>query len=101
MCKYFNLILIPLTNRCTTCVALNNLLPYFDEETKTCVSEKACSATTVLSTSNKACIKCSNISHYKSMTHSTKILIDFIYCYKCETTLIYRKWNMHKFMCFT
>ena len=77
---------------CTPCKTINAAIPYFDESTLTCVAVcpgTANPATTILSITNNACIKCSNITSYKGLAHTGKIVMDFIYCFYCEPVLRY------------
>jgi len=84
ICSYFNLTRKLGSKYCTTCGLVDSYKPYYDELSKSCVAENSCPDTTVKSVTNKACIKCSNIAQYKLLTHYSKIIVDFVYCYFCE-----------------
>jgi len=88
ICTKFNMVKKQLTpkNLCITCEISSPSQPYFDEVSNTCVATTSCPTGSANSVTNKACIKCSNISSYKSLTHTNKIVIDFNHCFYCETT---------------
>ena len=67
-CTSYNLVLSNFN--CESCADINAGLPLFNENTGTCVAQgtNSCPSGTLESAVNKACIKCSNISGYGSLS---------------------------------